>query len=162
MSGDTAYLADLLRAAGLAEGREARPSTALQALHDAGYVGAFIYYSGGGDEGGTDEATFIKLDGTRVDVEPWPDGLQYDRDSNSYTHDDADVLAAWQLLNLLEAPIHDKHGSWADGGGYHAEGVLIYDVANWKAVLKEREEITEYEDDERDLLEDYGGLDGDA
>lgn len=156
------FLVDSLKALGYGEGRQAQPSAALGALRDAGYVGAFIYYSGGGDEGGTDQATFVKADGIEVAIDPWPAGLVYDHLSDSYTHDDPAVLASWQLLNLLEKPMHDKHGSWADDGSYRAEGILIYDVPNWQAVMKEQEQMTNYEQIELDLLDEYWGDDGRA
>ena len=62
---------------------------------------------------------------------------------------------------MIYSPVGARHGSWADGGGYSAEGVVIYDVLNNQALWKECEQTVSHEEQEQDLLDpDFDGGSG--
>lgn len=65
-----------------------------------------VHYSGGGDSGGADN------------IEYAPDKI-----SKSLKEEIDNVCG-----EDLSTPIYNKHGSFADGGGYSVDGVVVYDA----------------------------------
>jgi len=121
------------------------PEQAMIGLRELGVALCVMTYEGGGDQGGPDKYVLTYADGRVEESTDYPGfGLPAG------------------LADLIYSPIGAKHGSWADGGGYSASGVVIYDVLGEKAIWKEVEELTNHYEHESDLLDgeidfDFGG-----
>ena len=89
-----------------------------------------LEYSGGGDSGGVDHMTFVPAVGTAVE----------------------DTFRE-QLEEALSNPIYNRHGSFADGGGYHVNGVVLYDAKNRLINISGTEHNTTYSYNEQE--DDY-------
>lgn len=88
-----------------------------------------LEYSGGGDSGGVDHMTFVPA---VASVE------------NSFSE---------QLEEELSSPIYNRHGGFADGGGYHVNGVVLYDAKNKLINISGTDHHTTYSYNEQD--DDY-------
>lgn len=86
-----------------------------------------LEYSGGGDSGGVDRMNFFPA--VAADVEKT---LQE------------------QLEEALSNPIYNRHGSFADGGGYHVNGVVLYDAKNRLINISGTDHNTSYSYNEQD------------
>jgi len=92
-----------------------------------------VAYSGGGDSGGMDYMEFDPAVNDKI-----KDGIKNDLEE--------------QLCN----PIYSKHGGFADGGGYHVNGQVVYDANTQTVNISGTDHITTYtyeeglEDEEAD------------
>lgn len=91
-----------------------------------------LEYSGGGDSGGVDHMTFVPA---VASVE------------NSFSE---------QLEEALSSPIYNRHGGFADGGGYHVNGVVLYDAKNKLINISGTDHHTTYSYNEQDGDYDEG------
>lgn len=79
-----------------------------------------VNYSGGGDSGGVDNMEFIGKGNKKAKKTEYL--------NNSVTESIREICE-----DELAQPIYDRHGGFADGGGYSVSGVVIFD-ANEKTV----------------------------
>lgn len=94
-----------------------------------------IIYSGGGDSGGMDEMVFhpkmltagAEPPAPATDTQKVEKGIQSDLEE--------------ELCN----PIYNKHGSFADGGGFHVNGVVSYRADNKQVWISGTDHTTTYE-----------------
>lgn len=87
-----------------------------------------VEYSGGGDSGGMDS------------IEVIPKSI--DKEVVNFIRNN--------LEEKLSNPIYDRHGSFADGGGYSVNGTVVYDIANNKAWIEGTDHFYEYNDSENE------------
>lgn len=87
-----------------------------------------VEYSGGGDSGGMDS------------IEVIPKSI--DKEVVNFIRNN--------LEEELSNPIYDRHGSFADGGGYSVNGTVVYDIANNKAWIEGTDHFYEYNDSENE------------
>lgn len=80
-----------------------------------------VEYSGGGDSGGVDHVSFHPAIKDHI-----VEGIR-----TSFEED-------------LAAPIYDRHGSFADGGGYYVNGEVIYNAAQRTVYISGTDHNTEY------------------
>lgn len=90
-----------------------------------------LSYSGGGDSGGVDEISFIP-------------GTVSDKITNGIKED---------FEEILSNPIYNRHGGFADGGGYHVDGIVDYNATNNTVYISGTDHNTEYNYNEEE--EDY-------
>lgn len=86
-----------------------------------------VEYSGGGDSGGPDN----------VEILP-----KVSKEVADFVHND--------LAEELSNPIYDRHGSFADGGGYSVNGTVVYDIENNKAWIEGVDHYYEYSESENE------------
>lgn len=91
-----------------------------------------VEYSGGGDSGGTDS----------VEVLPKEVGKEV-----------VDFIRN-NLEETLSDPIYNRHGSFADGGGYSVNGTVVYDIANNKAWIEGTDHYYEWHESENEEEEE--------
>ncbi len=84
-------------------------------------------YSGGGDSGGVDNINFVPAVATAVE--------------NAFRE---------QLEEALSNPIYNRHGGFADGGGYYVNGVVLYDAKNRLINISGTDHNTTYSYNEQD------------
>jgi len=89
-----------------------------------------LNYSGGGDSGGVDSIEFRP---TKV-------------------HDEIKTCIE-ELEESLSNPIYNRHGGFADGGGYHVDGQVDYDSLKNTVIISGSDHNTTYSYNEKD--EDY-------
>lgn len=89
-----------------------------------------VEYSGGGDSGGTDHIEFVPKD---------PDS----KISSKITS-----FIREELEEQLSNPIYDRHGSFADGGGYNVSGRVVYDAEGNRAWIEGTDHYYEYNETE--------------
>jgi hypothetical protein len=83
-----------------------------------------VEYSGGGDSGGPD--------GIGIHPENQSKIAKYIRE---------------ELEEELSNPIYNRHGSFADGGGYSVNGNVVYDVTNNQAWIEGTDHNYSYDDE---------------
>ena len=92
-----------------------------------------LNYSGGGDSGGVDN------------VESNPDTV-----SRNIV-----VSLEEEFNDELSSPIYSRHGSFADGGGYGVDGVLVYDAVEKTVSISGTDHFydDEYDEEEEEHIE---------
>jgi hypothetical protein len=93
-----------------------------------GVVRVNVEYSGGGDSGGVDRIDLVFKD------------KKSDRKAirNFFRE---------ELEEDLGNPIWNRHGSFADGGGYSVSGSVVYSIADKKAWIEGTDHFYEYTED---------------
>ena len=94
-----------------------------------------VEYSGGGDSGGADNIEILPKKSVFTGV-----AQKLDKKVIEFIKDD--------LEEDLSNPIYDRHGSFADGGGYSVNGVVVYDVEQNKAWIEGTDHYYEYNESE--------------
>ena len=89
----------------------------LNFLKAVGFDSVHVNYSGGGDSGSVDSFNFF----------PTP--------SNENTREVAQFVEN-MFEEVLSQPIWDKHGSFADGGGFSVSGSVIWNVEEKSVVIQ--------------------------
>lgn len=88
-----------------------------------------IGFSGGNDDGGVDSTTFYDADGEVLQMEAhYTNNTFWNPETKSWGErelSDEDRRMN-EFIDLLEAPIQDRWGSWA--GDFYADGRLIYNL----------------------------------
>lgn len=95
-----------------------------------------VEYSGGGDSGGVDNIEVVPDKKAKLTAEQKKDISQFFRN---------------HLEEELGNPIYDRHGSFADGGGYSVNGTVVYNAEDrtaWIEGVDNYYEYTEGEDGE--------------
>ena len=87
-----------------------------------------VEYSGGGDSGGMDSINFHPSEIKKKIAE----GIRND------------------LEEQLSSAIYNRHGGFADGGGYYVNGSVVYDSINKTIVISGTDHITEYGEEQED------------
>lgn len=95
-------------------------------MRAAGLKNIEIIYSGGGDSGGMEDHNFH------------PATLGRNVESQIVE----------ELEEELTAPIYNRHGSFADGGGYSVNGVVSYNAEDKTVVISGTDHYYEYSDSE--------------
>lgn len=85
-----------------------------------------VNYSGGGDSGSVDDIEFL------------PDGAVARNVYEFITN---------RFDELLSQPIWDKHGSFADGGGYSVSGTVVWDAKEKAVTIRGTDHYYEYDDE---------------
>jgi hypothetical protein len=115
-------------------------------MESLGYKKVHVNYSGGGDSGGTDS----------IDFYPVPK----DNDKNKKEKYDIQRRISERFEEFLSNPIYSRHGSFADGGGYSVDGVVVWDIPNKAVTIEGTEHNWGYndgeEDEEEEVCEDTG------
>lgn len=94
-----------------------------------------VEYSGGGDSGGVDniEVVFDKATKSSTDKQSIGTISKFFRE---------------ELEEELGNPIYDRHGSFADGGGYSVNGSVVYDAQKNTAWIEGTDHYYEYTESE--------------
>lgn len=91
---------------------------------------AIVEYSGGNDEGGTDNITLVVAlangEEAKTDLEVWYCGGYQLLGGGNYKRMSEPANEDQELSELLQGPVDDKYGSWA--GEFSAYGTLTWDV----------------------------------
>ncbi len=87
-----------------------------------------VNYSGGGDSGSVDDFEFL----------PTP---------KAKTQKEAAKFIETRFDETLSQPIWDKHGSFADGGGYSVNGTVTWDAKGKTVDITGVDHYYEYDDD---------------
>ena len=95
----------------------------LNFMKAAGLKQVRVSYSGGGDSGG-------------------PDGIEISPNTNRALN--SEIVS--QFEEELSEPIYQRHGSFADGGGYSVDGRVIWDAANNNVIIEGTDHYYTYED----------------
>lgn len=91
-----------------------------------------VQYSGGGDSGGVDNIEVTLGKGS------WTD--EQKKSINNFFREN--------LEEELGNPIYDRHGSFADGGGYSVDGSVIYNAETNTAWIEGTDHFYEYSESE--------------
>lgn len=91
-----------------------------------------VQYSGGGDSGGVDNIEVTLGKGS------WTD--EQKKSINNFFREN--------LEEELGNPIYDRHGSFADGGGYNVDGSVIYNAETNTAWIEGTDHNYEYSESE--------------
>lgn len=119
------YAAERLR---LAKEKMLHRERLTAAFEKRGIVSASVDFSGGNDSGGVDGITFYDADGNTMDVESrFHSSHNYVDGQYVQTELTAEQVEDNNFLNLVEAPVSWKWGSWA--GDFSASGTLKYDLS---------------------------------
>ena len=86
----------------------------------------YVNYSGGGDSGSVDDIQFHP-----------------DRDSNRDIYE----FITSRFEDALAQPIWDKHGSFADGGGFSVNGAVVWDAKEKVVTIRGTDHYWEYDDE---------------
>lgn len=89
-----------------------------------------VEYSGGGDSGGVDHVEVV-----------------FNNASNEKKQAITSLIRE-ELEEELANPIYNRHGSFADGGGYSVSGRVIYDAAGNRAWIEGTDHYYEYHETE--------------
>lgn len=89
-----------------------------------------VNYSGGGDSGGVDN---IEIYNSNESANP---------SISSGLRDD--------LEEDLSSPVYNRHGGFADGGGYYVNGDVVYNANNKTIHISGVDHISEYGDEQED------------
>lgn len=129
--------------------RENKPfdkDDALKRLRALDITECVMDFSGGNDEGGVDSTAITKTDGSKTTN---PECIRYtyvEREYNKETKLWVDTtvlspqnLAANELAGILEAPVHDRFGSFA--GDFFVSGTLTYNTVEGTVEMTGSEEV---------------------
>lgn len=94
-----------------------------------------VEYSGGGDSGGTDHIEVILNKKIKKTIDP-----KIKSAIEGYIRE--------ELEEELSNPIYNRHGSFADGGGYSVNGVVVYDADGGRAWIEGTDHYYEWEESE--------------
>jgi hypothetical protein len=94
-----------------------------------------VAYSGGGDSGSVDHIALMFSNKNKMSLD----------DRSKLNDDVADVFE-----EELAQPIWDKHGSFADGGGYSVDGHVIYNAKDKTVTISGTDHYWGDSDDEED------------
>lgn len=113
-------------------------------LNEIGIHQAVVRYSGGNDEGGTDDITFYKvIDNKLMPVskhhEPWEN--YWDTEAQSMKQRNLDRLELH--VKAMCEPVYAKYYSFALEG--HVHGEVVWDAQKRTAYFDGREEVTTWE-----------------
>jgi hypothetical protein len=144
--------------------------SAMQILRDLGVATVKVEFSGGNDEGGADSIVYLDASGSQVtlglpdtrayqsskfDADTWkptgwivseyePPAEGEERGKWGTRPATPEEIRASDLLQVLEAPIYDRYGSFA--GEFSVYGILTWDVATGKPSMDGQESYTEWVD----------------
>ena len=105
-------------------------------IESLGYKRVHVNYSGGGDSGGTDTIDFL----------PVPK----DNDKNKNEKYDIQRRISEHFEEFLSNPIYSRHGSFADGGGYSVDGIVVWDIPSKEVTIEGTEHNWGQNDSEED------------
>jgi hypothetical protein len=94
-------------------------------MNEVGLNRIIVQYSGGGDSGGMDEMAFLPA-------------LKNESIENSIKS---------ELEDELSQPIYNRHGGFADGGGYSVNGSVIWDAQKKQVWIEGVDHYYEYGED---------------
>lgn len=136
---------------------------AMQTLKGLGVAKVEVHFSGGNDEGGPDDVTFLDADGNKVEGPRDPNvyqDRQWDEVTRSYGEPQwtayvgpkwndrrpatDEEIAASKLHGVLASPIYAEYGSFA--GEFYVDGTCTWDVATAKSETHGRYESRVWEE----------------
>lgn len=95
-----------------------------------------VHYSGGGDDGGVDSIEFVYAEDCNLNEKE--KNIIYNRTSEKFEEE-------------LGSPVYSRHGSFADGGGFHVNGTVIWDSTSKTVSIEGTEHYYEYDDDGEEI-----------
>lgn len=120
-------------------------------LRERGVKGAVVDFSGGNDEGGVDNITFVMQDGTkkRFDGDVYASHRDSTFDGTRWVTLSAKVSADDALATALAAPVDDEYGSFA--GEFHVSGTVLWDAEAETVKMTGQQSVDMWSDFERNL-----------